>query len=73
MAKIPTFFYNVTGATNSHLLYHRSDNVVGVFLLGVIRCQIIEGMLDDAEQQLEFLHEVQQGAGLSAVSITKGA
>uniref|UniRef100_A0A668AU10 Tetratricopeptide repeat domain 21B n=1 Tax=Myripristis murdjan TaxID=586833 RepID=A0A668AU10_9TELE len=35
-------------------------------LTGIIRCQLIEGHLEDAEQQLEFLTEIQQSIGKSA-------
>uniref|UniRef100_A0A8C3AZP6 Tetratricopeptide repeat domain 21B n=1 Tax=Cyclopterus lumpus TaxID=8103 RepID=A0A8C3AZP6_CYCLU len=34
-------------------------------LTGIIRCQLIEGHLEDAEQQLEFLTEIQQSIGKS--------
>ncbi|KAI4805728.1 hypothetical protein KUCAC02_010327 [Chaenocephalus aceratus] len=34
-------------------------------LTGIIRCQLIEGHIDDAEQQLEFLTEIQQSIGKS--------
>ncbi|NXX88206.1 TT21B protein, partial [Centropus bengalensis] len=34
-------------------------------MTGVIHCQLIEGQLEDAEQQLEFLNEVQQSIGKS--------
>ncbi|XP_078408432.1 tetratricopeptide repeat protein 21B isoform X2 [Cetorhinus maximus] len=34
-------------------------------LTGIIRCQLIEGQLEDAEQQLEFLNEIQQSIGKS--------
>ncbi|XP_066543938.1 tetratricopeptide repeat protein 21B isoform X2 [Amia ocellicauda] len=34
-------------------------------LTGMIRCQLIEGHLEDAEQQLEFLTEIQQTIGKS--------
>uniref|UniRef100_A0AAQ4RG08 Tetratricopeptide repeat domain 21B n=1 Tax=Gasterosteus aculeatus aculeatus TaxID=481459 RepID=A0AAQ4RG08_GASAC len=34
-------------------------------LTGIIRCQLIEGQLEDAEQQLEFLTEIQQSIGKS--------
>uniref|UniRef100_A0A671XG31 Tetratricopeptide repeat domain 21B n=1 Tax=Sparus aurata TaxID=8175 RepID=A0A671XG31_SPAAU len=34
-------------------------------LTGIIRCQLIEGHLENAEQQLEFLTEIQQSIGKS--------
>ncbi|XP_044889003.1 tetratricopeptide repeat protein 21B isoform X2 [Mauremys mutica] len=34
-------------------------------LTGIIRCQITEGQLEDADQQLEFLNEIQQSVGKS--------
>uniref|UniRef100_A0A665UEE5 Tetratricopeptide repeat domain 21B n=1 Tax=Echeneis naucrates TaxID=173247 RepID=A0A665UEE5_ECHNA len=40
-------------------------------LTGIIRCQLIEGHLDDAEQQLEFLTEIQQSIGKSGVILKK--
>lgn len=36
---------------------------------GMIHCQVLMGMLDDAEQQLEFFKEIQSTIGKSAVSI----
>jgi len=36
--------------------------------LGIIKCQLIEGHVEDAEQQLEFLNEIQQSIGKSSVS-----
>ncbi|XP_048367165.1 tetratricopeptide repeat protein 21A [Sphaerodactylus townsendi] len=36
-------------------------------LTGVIWCLVLEGKLEEAEQQLEFLREVQQSTGKSAV------
>ncbi|XP_069472384.1 tetratricopeptide repeat protein 21B [Ambystoma mexicanum] len=35
-------------------------------LTGIIRCQLIEGQLQEADQQLEFLTEIQQSIGKSA-------
>ena len=35
---------------------------------GIIHCQILEGALDDAEQQLDFLNEIQQSIGKSTVN-----
>uniref|UniRef100_A0A670YJJ1 Tetratricopeptide repeat protein 21B n=1 Tax=Pseudonaja textilis TaxID=8673 RepID=A0A670YJJ1_PSETE len=37
-------------------------------LTGIIRSQLMEGKLDDVEQQLEFLKEVQQSIGISELS-----
>lgn len=37
------------------------------FSSGKIRCQLMEGQLEDAEQQLEFLTEIQQSIGKSGV------
>ncbi|NXA46707.1 TT21B protein, partial [Nothocercus julius] len=34
-------------------------------LTGIIRCQLTQGQLEDAEQQLEFLKEIQQSIGKS--------
>ncbi|XP_040296219.1 tetratricopeptide repeat protein 21B [Bufo bufo] len=34
-------------------------------LTGIIRCQVLEGQLQDADQQLEFLMEIQQSIGKS--------
>ena len=43
-------------------------------LPGIIKCQLLEGMVEDAEQQLEFLNEIQQSIGKSSVSfITYGS
>ena len=39
------------------------------FIQGIIKCQLIDGQLEDAEQQLEFLNEIQQSIGKSAVSM----
>eukprot|EP01137_Pigoraptor_chileana_P035464 Opistho-2@29514 len=35
-------------------------------LNGIIRCQLIDGQIEDAEQQLEFLREIQTSIGKSA-------
>ncbi|XP_076827471.1 tetratricopeptide repeat protein 21B [Brachyhypopomus gauderio] len=35
-------------------------------LVGIIRCQLVNGQLEEAQQQLEFFHEVQQSFGCSA-------
>lgn len=48
--------------------YHSLSHIMyGNFLAGIIRCQLIEGNLQDAEQQVEFLTEIQQSIGKSAV------
>lgn len=36
-------------------------------VLGCIQCQLIEGQLQEAEHQLEFLREIQQSIGKPAV------
>nr|XP_006812059.1 PREDICTED: tetratricopeptide repeat protein 21B-like [Saccoglossus kowalevskii] len=35
-------------------------------LTGIIKCQLLEGHLDDAEQQLDFLNAIQQSIGKSS-------
>ena len=46
------------------------DTIFLYFSTGIIRCQLLENQLDDAAQQLEFLNEIQQSIGRSAVSST---
>ncbi|KAM9549015.1 tetratricopeptide repeat protein 21B isoform 2-T2 [Guaruba guarouba] len=43
----------------------RLDETSVPALTGIIRCQLIQGQLEDAEQQLEFLKEIQQTIGKS--------
>lgn len=43
-----------------------------VALPGIIWCQILEGHLEEAAHQLEFLKEVQQSLGTSEVSTPRG-
>lgn len=38
-----------------------------VVCAGIIRCQLMEGHIEDAEQQLEFLAEIQQSIGKSGL------
>ena len=38
-----------------------------IIFVGIIHCQILEGALDDAEQQLDFLNEIQQSIGKATV------
>lgn len=35
---------------------------------GKLRCQIAEDQVEDAQQQIDFLNEVQQSLNMSAVS-----
>eukprot|EP00670_Eutreptiella_braarudii_P008758 CAMPEP_0174315836 /NCGR_PEP_ID=MMETSP0810-20121108/6540_1 /TAXON_ID=73025 ORGANISM="Eutreptiella gymnastica-like, Strain CCMP1594" /NCGR_SAMPLE_ID=MMETSP0810 /ASSEMBLY_ACC=CAM_ASM_000659 /LENGTH=1295 /DNA_ID=CAMNT_0015425331 /DNA_START=10 /DNA_END=3898 /DNA_ORIENTATION=- len=42
-------------------------------LIGVIKCQVMMGKLDDAEQQLEFLNEIQASMGKSTELLYLGA
>ena len=58
----PSFFKRKTNGD----VIERADSVF--LLAGIIRCQLIEGQLEDASQQLEFLNEIQQSIGKSAVS-----
>ncbi|XP_033624164.1 tetratricopeptide repeat protein 21B-like isoform X1 [Asterias rubens] len=50
--------------------YYRSamkqDETSVTALTGIIKCQLLEDHLDDAEQQLEFLSEIQESIGKSA-------
>ncbi|KAK2562076.1 Tetratricopeptide repeat protein 21B [Acropora cervicornis] len=41
-------------------------------LTGIIKCQLIEGHVEDAEQQLEFLNEIQQSIGKSSIHLQQG-
>ncbi|XP_016148131.1 tetratricopeptide repeat protein 21B-like [Sinocyclocheilus grahami] len=41
------------------------DPAVHWQIRGIIRCQLMEGQIEDAEQQLEFLTEIQQSIGKS--------
>ncbi|XP_061199524.1 tetratricopeptide repeat protein 21B isoform X2 [Neopsephotus bourkii] len=43
----------------------RLDETSVPALTGIIRCQLIQGQLEDAEQQLEFLNEIQHSIGKS--------
>ncbi|CAH3123731.1 unnamed protein product [Pocillopora meandrina] len=64
---------------NQLILCHRNREAMKAFrtamkldetsvpaLTGIIRCQLIDGQLEDAEQQLEFLNEIQQSIGKSS-------
>ncbi|XP_071825631.1 tetratricopeptide repeat protein 21B-like isoform X2 [Apostichopus japonicus] len=42
------------------------DETSVVALTGMIRCQLLDGNVEDAEQQLEFLGEIQESIGKSA-------
>lgn len=50
-----------------HTLYSEDVTSFNLCYPGIIRCQLIEGHLGDAEQQLEFLTEIQQSIGKSGV------
>lgn len=39
-----------------------------ISLSGMIRCQLLDGNIEDAEQHLEFLGEIQESIGKSSVS-----
>ena len=50
--------------TKAHNVY-----VLALSFAGIIRCQLLENQLEDAAQQLDFLNEIQQSIGKSAVSL----
>ncbi|XP_015209733.2 tetratricopeptide repeat protein 21B isoform X1 [Lepisosteus oculatus] len=56
---------NVRGAAKWYSQAMSLDGSSVPALTGVIKCQLLEGQLGEAEQQLEFLREVQQSIGKS--------
>jgi len=54
---------DVPGAIKSYRQATKVDETSITALYGMIKCQILEGALDDAEQQLEFLNEIQVSTG----------
>ncbi|EDO49516.1 predicted protein, partial [Nematostella vectensis] len=56
----------IRDATKAFRAAMKLDETSVPALTGIIRCQLIEGQLEDAEQQLEFLNEIQQSIGKSA-------
>lgn len=66
-------WYCHTALDTGHLICFSCYFFVCVFVKmfappsGKIRCQLMEGQLEDAEQQLEFLTEIQQSIGKSGV------
>ncbi|XP_062519917.1 tetratricopeptide repeat protein 21B-like isoform X2 [Corticium candelabrum] len=56
----------VKEAVKAYRAAMKLDETSVVALTGVIHCQLLEGQLEDAEQQLEFLQEVQASVGQSA-------
>lgn len=48
----------------------KQDETSVAALTGIIRCQLIENQLEDAAQQLDFLNEIQQSIGKTAVSLS---
>lgn len=63
------FVINYQHGTHA-VLFLNLDFCLFVFSSGKIRCQLMEGQLEDAEQQLEFLTEIQQSIGKSGVMST---
>ncbi|XP_053327438.1 tetratricopeptide repeat protein 21B [Spea bombifrons] len=57
---------NVKGALKWYKTAMTLDESSVSALTGIIRCQLLEGQLQDADQQLEFLMEIQQSIGKSA-------
>ena len=58
--------FNTVTSSKSHLFLLSRFSLFP--LPGIIKCQLLEGMVEDAEQQLEFLNEIQQSIGKSSVS-----
>ncbi|CAB4022833.1 tetratricopeptide repeat 21B-like, partial [Paramuricea clavata] len=56
----------VRDAMKSYRTAMKLDETSVPALTGIINCQLLENMVDDAEQQLEFLSEIQQSIGKSA-------
>ncbi|KAM9307487.1 tetratricopeptide repeat protein 21A [Gastrophryne carolinensis] len=56
---------NITQAANWYSTAMQLDGNHIEALIGIIWCQILQGNLDEAEQQLDFLREVQQSLGKS--------
>ncbi|XP_053324276.1 tetratricopeptide repeat protein 21A [Spea bombifrons] len=56
---------NVAGAAEWYSTAIRADAEHTEALVGVIWCQILQGQLEEAEMQLDFLHEVQKSLGRS--------
>ncbi|XP_004703829.1 tetratricopeptide repeat protein 21B isoform X1 [Echinops telfairi] len=55
----------VKGAINWYQTAMTLDETSISALMGLIRCQLIEGQLQDADHQLEFFSEIQQSIGKS--------
>ena len=49
-------------------IFEKHISCCSLLFVGIIRCQLQENQLEDAAQQLEFLGEIQQSIGTSAVS-----
>ncbi|NXL43527.1 TT21B protein, partial [Podilymbus podiceps] len=54
-----------SGKQSMYLTMKTNCNKMFKCITGIIRCQLIQGQLEDAEQQLEFLNEIQQSIGKS--------
>ncbi|NP_001085105.1 tetratricopeptide repeat protein 21B [Xenopus laevis] len=54
---------NVTEAAGWYATAMKLDGNHLEGLTGVIQCQILQGQLEEAEQQLDFLHEIQESIG----------
>ncbi len=39
-------------------------SILFIRIIGIIKCQILEDNFDEAEQQLEFLNEIQAATGM---------
>ncbi|KXJ11499.1 tetratricopeptide repeat protein 21B [Exaiptasia diaphana] len=60
------FQVHIKEATKTFRTAMKLDETSVPALTGIIKCQLIDGQIEDAEQQLEFLNEIQQSIGKSA-------
>ena len=68
---MPSFFLSTTQlkeAMKCHRSAMQMDESSVSALTGIIGCQLLLDQVDEAAQQLEFLNEIQQNIGRSAVS-----
>ena len=63
-----TKYGNELSNIQQYIFKKKHISCCSLLFVGIIRCQLQENQLEDAAQQLEFLGEIQQSIGTSAVS-----